>query len=141
MGEARDLYLAENGFSVMDYDAATFTIRILGMSLKFPNTEAHKRAVPLHDLHHVLTGYGTDWIGEAEIGVWELRAGCNSSIVYFLNGSGVIIGLFISLRRVWRAFQAARGQRTLYNDPVPYDRLLQMTVGELRNRLGIPRQT
>jgi hypothetical protein len=53
----------------------------------------------------------------------------------------VIIGLFISLRRVWRAFQAARGQRTLYNDPVPYDRLLQMTVGELRNRLGIPRQT
>lgn len=100
MGEARDLYLAENGFSVMDYHAATFTIRILGMSLKFPNTEAHERAVPLHDLHHVLTGYGTDWIGEAEIGVWELRGGCNSFVVYFLNGSGVIIGLFISPRRV-----------------------------------------
>ena len=141
MKEARDLYLAENGFNIRDYDAPTFTIPILGMPLKFPNTAAHKRAVPLHDLHHVLTGYGTDWIGEAEIGAWELRAGCNSFIVYFLNGSGVIIGLFISPRRVWRAFQGARGQSTLYNDPVSYDRLLQMTVGELRKRLGISRQT
>jgi hypothetical protein len=141
MREARDLYLAENGFNIRDYDAPTFTIPILGMPLKFPNTEAHKRAVPLHDLHHVLTGYGTDWIGEAEIGAWELRAGCNSFIVYFLNGSGVIIGLFISPRRVWRAFQAARGQSTLYNDPVPYKSLLEMTVGELRKRLGISRQT
>lgn len=141
MKEARDLYLAENVFSIHDYDAATFTIGIFGLALKFPNTEAHKRAVPLHDLHHVLTGYGTNWIGEAEIGAWELRGGCNSFITYFLNGSGVMIGLFISPRRVWRAFQAARGQRTLYNNPVPYDRLLQMTVGELRNRLGVPRQT
>ena len=141
MSEARDLYLAENGFSIRDYYAPMFTIAIFGLALKFPNTEAHKRAVPLHDLHHVLTGYGTDWIGEAEIGAWELRAGCNSFIVYFLNGSGVIIGLFISPRRVWRAFRAARGQRTLYNDPAPYERLLQMTVSELRKRLGISRQT
>ena len=141
MREARDLYLAENGFSIRDYYAPMFTIAIFGLALKFPNTEAHKRAVPLHDLHHVLTGYGTDWIGEAEIGAWELRAGCNSFIVYFLNGSGVIIGLFISPRRVWRAFRAARGQRTLYNDPAPYERLLQMTVSELRKRLGISRQT
>jgi len=141
MSEARDLYLAENGFSIRDYYAPRFTIAIFGLALKFPNTEAHKRAVPLHDLHHVLTGYGTDWIGEAEIGAWELRAGCNSFIVYFLNGSGVIIGLFISPRRVWRAFRAARGQRTLYNDPAPYERLLQMTVSELRKRLGISRQT
>ena len=139
--EARDLYLAENSFSICDYDAPTFTIGIFGLALKFPNTEAHKRAVPLHDLHHVLTGYGTNWIGEAEIGAWELRAGCKSFIVYFLNGSGVIIGLFISPLRVWRAFQAARGQRTLYNDPISYDRLLQMTVGELRKKLGISRQT
>ncbi|HXY06578.1 MAG TPA: hypothetical protein VEI52_01895 [Terriglobales bacterium] len=139
--EARDLHLAANGFSILGYDAPTFTISIFGLALKFPNTEAHKRAVPLHDLHHVLTGYGTNWVGEAEIGAWELRAGCNSFIVYFLNGSGVIIGLFISPLRVWRAFQAARGQRTLYNDPISYDGLLRMTVGELRKKLGISRQT
>jgi hypothetical protein len=141
MQEARDLHLAANGFNIHDYEARTFTIGIFGLALKFPNTEARKRAVPLHDLHHVLTGYGTDWIGEAEIGAWELRGGCNSFITYFLNGSGVIIGLLLGPRRVWRALLAARGQRTLYRDPAPYDHLLQMTVGELRTRLGIPQRT
>lgn len=138
MKEARDLYLAANGFSVQDYDAPTFTIGIFGIPFKFPNTAARKRAIPLHDLHHVLTGYDTNWIGEAEIGAWELRAGCNSFITYYLNGWGVLIGLFISPRRVWRAFRAARGQRTLYSDSLPCDRFLQMTVADLRSRLGIP---
>lgn len=136
--EARNLFLAANGFSVRDYAASTFTIGILGLSLKFPNTEGRKRIVPLHDLHHVLTGFGTDWVGEAEIGVWELRAGCNSLIAYFLNGSAVIIGLFMSPSRVWRAFRQAKDQLTLYRDRAPYERILQMSVGEVRNRLGIP---
>ena len=90
------------------------------MSLKFPNTKGRKRAVPFHDLHHVLTGFGTSWVGEAEIGAWELRAGCNSFITYYLNGAGVLIGLFLSPRRVWRAFRAAKGQHTLYIDSVSY---------------------
>jgi hypothetical protein len=141
MREARDRYLAANGFSVADYAAPRFTLGIFCWSLTFPNTKARKRAVPLHDLHHVLTGYGTDWIGEAETGAWELRAGCNSYITYFLNGSGVIIGLFLAPRRVWQAFQKARGQRTLYVNPLPYESVLQMTVGEVRARLGIPQQT
>jgi len=140
MEKARNFYLAANGFSVRDYDASTFRIGILGMRLKLPNTAGRKRAIPLHDLHHVLTEYGTDWVGEAEIGAWELRAGCNSFITYYLNGWAVLIGLFISPGRVWRAFRAAKGQRTLYYDPAPYDRLLQMTVGELRRRLGIAQQ-
>ena len=138
MQEARDLHFAANGFSICNYKEPTFTIGIFGFTLTFPNSEERQRAVPLHDLHHVLTGYGTDWIGEAEIGAWELRGGCNSFITYFLNGSGVMIGLFLAPSRVWRAFRAARAQRTLYNDHVPYDQLLQMTVGELRNRVGIP---
>ena len=141
MEEARDLYFAANGFSTRDYDAPTFTLGIFGLSLRFPNTTARKRVVPLHDLHHILTGFGTDWMGEAEIGAWELRAGCNSFIAYFLNGSGVIIGFFISPHRVWRAFQSAKGQRTLYRDTASYDQLLQMTVGELRKRLGIRSST
>ena len=140
MKEARDWFLAANRLSVEGYAASTFTIAILGLSLKFPNTKARKRAVPLHDLHHVLTGFGTGWMGEAEIGAWDLRAGCNSFITYFLNGGGVLIGLFLSPRRVWRAFRCAKGQRTLYRDPISYERLLQMTVSELRERLGIPSQ-
>jgi len=138
IGEARDLFFAANGFRVKDYSAPTFTLSIFGLPLKFPNTASRRRVVPLHDLHHVLTGFATDWIGEAEIGAWELRAGCTTFVAYFLNGGGVLIGLFLSPRRVWRAFRAAKGQRTLYRDSIPYEQLLQMTVGEVRRRLGIP---
>ena len=92
----------------------------------------------MHDFHHILTGYGTNWIGEAEIGAWELRAGCNSLVTYWLNGSGVVLGLFISPRRVWRAFRAARGQHTLYREAEQYAALLEMSVDALRRRLGIP---
>lgn len=136
--EARDRFLAANHFTVEEYSARTFTIGVFGWRLRFPNTKGRKRAVPFHDLHHVLTGYGTTWIGEAEIGAWELRAGCNSFITYYLNGAGVVIGLFLSPRRVWRAFRTAKGQHTLYLDSLPYERLLQMTVAEVRQRLGIP---
>src|SRR5262245_59588115 len=114
MREARDLFLHRNGLSLAGYTAPTFTVKLLGIPLTFPSTANRKRALPLHDFHHILTGYGTNWIGEAEIGAWELRAGCNSLVPYWLNGSGAIIGLFISPRRVWRAIRAARGQRTLY---------------------------
>ena len=138
--EARDLFLAANHLSVEEYTAPTFTVGVFGWQLTFPNPESRKHAVPLHDLHHVLTGFGTTWMGEAEIGAWELRAGCNSFITYFLNGGGVVIGLFLSPRRLWHAFRAAKGQRTLYLDSLPYERLLQMTVGEVRLRLRIPSQ-
>lgn len=136
--KARDLFLAANCLSVDEYTAPTFAFGVFGGRLKFPNTKSRKRAVPLHDLHHVLTGYKSDWMGEAEIGAWELRAGCNSFITYFLNGGGVLVGLFLAPRRVWRAFRSAKGQHTLYLDSLPYERLLQMSIAEVRKRLGIP---
>jgi hypothetical protein len=136
--EARDRFLSSNGFRVQDYSAPTYGLRIWGLSLRFPNTKAHRWATPLHDLHHILTGYETDWTGEAEIAAWELRAGCRTLDVYCLDIAGVIIGLFMSPARVWRAFVKAKGHRTLYRDGVLRESALQMTVGEVRSRLGIP---
>lgn len=72
--EARSDCLAAKGFSVRDYDDSTFTIGIAGLSFWFPNTRGRKRAMRFHDLHHILTGSGTNWIGEAEIGASELRS-------------------------------------------------------------------
>jgi hypothetical protein len=138
MREARDLYFKQNGFSMDHYSASTFTIKLAGIPFTFPSTAARKRALPLHDFHHILTGYGTNFMGEAEIGAWELRAGCNSFITYWLNGWGVVIGLFMSPRRVWRAFRSARGQHTLYRESEPYAALLELSVSALRRKLGIP---
>jgi hypothetical protein len=45
MAEARNLYLAANGFSARDYDASTFAIGVLGLSLKLPNTQRSCRGL------------------------------------------------------------------------------------------------
>ncbi len=136
--QAREQFFASINFRVEDYAAPTYCVRILGVPLKFPNTRAHQWATPLHDLHHILTGYRPDWIGEAEIGAWELRAGCKTLVVYWLDLSGVAIGMLLAPRRVWRAFRAAKGCRTLYRNPDLCESLLQMTLAEARAQLAIP---
>lgn len=94
--------------------------------------------VPLHDLHHVLTGYGTDVLGEAEIGAWELVSGCTSFFLWWINASAVAVGLMLNPRRVARAGIKAVGHRSLYRHGIAYASLLQMTVGQLRAELGMP---
>lgn len=136
--KALDEYLAENGFDVREYTKPTVRLKVLGRYFDFPNTKARQWAIPLHDLHHVATGYGTDWVGEAEIGVWELRAGCRTAMVYYLNAMAVLIGLFVSPGRVLAAYRAAGSARSLYRAGLSYEQALGMTAGELRAHLGIP---
>jgi ubiquinone biosynthesis protein Coq4 len=103
----------------------------------FPNTAARVRAVRFHDLHHVLTEYDTTWAGEAEIGAWELAAGCGRHYAaWALNLGAVAIGLLIAPRRVLRAFKRGRRTRTLYSETFS-EELLNQTVGELRRRLDL----
>jgi hypothetical protein len=138
--EARDRYLAENGFSVESYTETSFELPIFRWKARFPNPPTRRKVIPLHDLHHVATGFGTDYIGEAEIGAYELVAGCNTFIATWLNGMAAAFGLLIAPVRTVRAGLRARGTRTLYFARLPYDRALSMSVEDLRAHLGIPRE-
>jgi hypothetical protein len=134
---ARDLYLAHNGFTMAEYSAPTFAFPLFGRILRLPNPPARQAAVARHDLHHVLVGYGTDYAGESEISVWELRCGCNTPFLWFINILGLLMGLTVAPRRTIRALRGARGT-TLYVAGIPYEAALDMRVLDLRRRLGIP---
>jgi hypothetical protein len=136
--EGRDLYLARNGFSMAEYASPTFAFTIFGRAWQVPNPPARRQVVALHDLHHVLTGYGTDLAGESEIGAWELRAGCNTRFLWMINLTAAVGGLFIAPLRTLRAFRAAKGQRTLYVDGRDVEAVLKLPIAELRRQLGIP---
>lgn len=138
--EGRDAYLKENGFDMAGYTSPTFELPILGRQVSFPNPPSRQRAIARHDLHHAITGYGTDYAGEAEIGIWELRAGCNTAFLWFINLTAVAFGLVIAPHRVWRAWRATKGQRSLYVDPRSLEELLDLPLGELRAQLGVPRE-
>ena len=139
VGEALGAYLARNGFRIEDYEAPRVCIPFGPFTIHLPNTSGRKRIVRLHDLHHVATGYGTDWVGEGEVGAWELRAGCTNLAGWVYNGLAVLGALFRGPRRVWRAFRAARGAQTLYRLEVPYEEVLEWRLERLRTELGVPK--
>jgi hypothetical protein len=141
---ARAEYFAANGFSEASYTDAWVTIGKLGpIPLGFPNTTSRKRAIRLHDLHHVATGYPTTWIGEAEIGAWEIAGGCTDHwAAWVLNAGGFAYGLVVAPRRVYRAFMRGRRGRSGHRGRTLYhsgwdDTLLDLSVGELRRRLAV----
>jgi hypothetical protein len=139
---ARDEYLSENGFTVEEYEAPWTSGSLFGIPIKVPNTRAHARAIRLHDLHHVVTGYGTDMIGEGEISAWELRGGATGAGLYVASiiFSGFLLGLLLAPRRTLRAWRAGGRAKTLFDASHPYEDLLVQDVGELRVLLGVDRQ-
>lgn len=135
---ARAEYFAANGFSEAEYNAPWVKLGKLGpMPIAFPNSASRQRAVPLHDLHHVATGYATTWRGEAEISAWEIAAGCTDYwAAWVLNTGAFGYGVVIAPRRTYRAFMRGRRSRTLYHSGWS-DSLLDLTVGALRERLAL----
>lgn len=103
----------------------------------FPNTQARLRAVRVHDIHHVLTGYDTTWTGEAEIAVWELASGCGRYYAaWVLNLAAAVVGLVLCPGRMFAAARRGRASDNLY--PAGFsDALLDATVDELRRRLRL----
>ena len=132
---AVDDFLARHGFSRDEYRARWYWVQILGWKLWLPNPPSRRVMVPLHDLHHVATGYGVDLRSEAEMGAWELGAGCTTPTLWFINMMATAIGLFAAPARTVRAFRAGCTARTLYILCPDYSELLDITVGELRQRL------
>jgi hypothetical protein len=133
---ARARYFEVNGFPPDGgYGARWVCVKVGPLPIYLPNTAARVRAVRLHDLHHVATGYETDLVGEAEIGAWELATGCRGYVVaWVLNLSAVLAGLVISPRRVLQAFAHGRRSRNLYAEGWS-ETLLDEPVGALRRRL------
>jgi hypothetical protein len=136
--EARRLYFDANGFGEDGgYSKRWFKVGWKWLALPLPNTASRVRAVRVHDLHHIATGYPTTWRGEAEIGAWELAGGCGDyGPAWLLNRYSFAVGLVIAPKRLWRAFLSGRHCKNLYSGEVSED-LLQEPVGHLRRRLGL----
>lgn len=132
----RDRYLARNGLAIESYVAGKFPIYVWRWAVWLPNPGF----LPTHDLHHVVTGYGTGLIGEAEISAYELRGGCGSIMIFILCIGAIVFGMFVAPRRIWKAWRQSGGTSNLYHTTIPYEALLEMSVGDLRQQLGLPRQ-
>ena len=136
MRAARDRYFEDNRFGKDGGYGATWVDFKLGpIPMPFPNTPGRVRAVGYHDLHHIVTGYATDTLGEFEISAWEIGAGCKGFLVpWQLNLAGLATGALVIPRRTFRAF--VRGLRTesLYGRDM--SALLDRSVGDVTREIG-----
>jgi len=135
--EARASYFARNDFGDGGYDAKWVKLTLGPVPFAFPNSAARVRAVRLHDLHHVATGYDTSVLGEAEIGAWEIGSSCRGFVAaWILNLYAMVLGFWINPGAVFRAFVRGRHSGNLYTG-VWEEALLEKRVGELRQQLRL----
>src|SRR2546423_2548507 len=139
--EARDLFFARSNLGPDGgYSSRWVRVETKPLPFYFPNWPARIAAARLHDLHHIAAEYKTDWPGEAEIAAWEIASGCGRYYAAWLvNLGGWGAGLVVAPGRTFRAFMRGRSAHTnLYHLGFDETQLDKLTVGELRNELGLP---
>lgn len=137
MREARARYFEHNGFGADGgYDDRWVHLALGPIPASFPNSPARVRAVKYHDLHHIVTGYSTDIVGEFEISAWEIGAGCKGFVAaWVLNLAGMAGGAVTAPRRILRAFARGRRSGSLYGRA--FEALLDERVATVRAQLGL----
>lgn len=113
--------------------ARAWRIELGPLSIPLPNFRWRSQALPVHDLHHVLTGYPCTPAGEFEMAAWEFAAGRYphaGATAFCLPLVG--LGALACPRRTFAAFVRGRASRTLYGRGMSAE-LLQMPVTALRD--------
>ncbi len=138
--EALAEYFRFNGFGDDGgYHDTWVDFKLGPIPFPFPNTKARVKAVRYHDLHHVMTGYQTDFIGELEIAGWEIGSNCaDMYAAWVLNLGGFGAGMMLAPRRTFAAFVRGRRSKNLYRHAYD-DALLARTVADMRAELGLDR--
>lgn len=139
MGDARAHLYDRNGFGVDGGVSLWWTpIKLRWITIYIPTRG--ERAMQIHDLHHVVTGYPTDFRGEGEVAAWELASGCRQwPAAFMLNLVSMVVGAALAPHRIVRAWARGRHASNLYGERDGIEHLLPRTVGELRAALGLDR--
>lgn len=144
LGHARARFFADNDFGADGGTDAPYQDAVLaGIPYRVPNGPARANALRRHDLHHLLTGYATHWLGEARISAWELGSGGPGPVLYAWTIAlwGVFTGLVGDPAGTLRAFARGRGSRNLYRatvDEALLARPLDDVATELQVRAALP---
>lgn len=134
--EARAVFYRREGFSsdggASGHRWSPFACRDLKVYL--PNFQWRRRALPVHDLHHVITGYRFSPCGEFEMAAWEFAAGRYPNVLSTLFCLPLVsMGAAVIPKRTFAAFVRGRRSKTLY-DERNLDTLLDKAVRDAQRK-------
>ncbi|MFK7986592.1 MAG: hypothetical protein AB8I08_11260 [Sandaracinaceae bacterium] len=137
--DARDRFFRENEFGLDGgYDASWAEAEFGPVRYRVPNLRARAAALRVHDLHHLVTGYATDWRGESEISAWELGSGWGRyPYAWIIALFGLFTGLVTQPGATWRAFLRGRKSDNLFRARALGD-VLEQPLASVRRGLGVP---
>ena len=115
-------------------------VTMFGIPLPLPNIFGRTKILPYHDLHHLVTGYHTDEVGECEVGAWCMATGRGPLLGHIYDGMTTTMGFLRFPKRTLAAWRWGRQCTNLY--AYPLEELLDMEVDELRRLVDtLPRAT
>ena len=135
--EAAAIHLKDAGLEA-EADSRWVWIKLGPLPFVYPNTRGRKRVLLAHDLHHLLAGYKTDLVGEAETAAWEFGTGMRdrSAVRYAIRVFGFMLPRHAG--RLRTAFVRGRYCQNLLGRPLD-DAALARSVVDLRRELGLER--
>lgn len=103
-----------------------------------PNWDNRRKAVLRHDIHHLVTGYKSEILGEFEIAAWEIASGCMKYFAaYLLNSGGLIAGMIIYPKPTFKAFILGCRTTNLYQINIEDEEMKASTIDAMKSKLGL----
>ena len=127
-------YFVRNDFGTDGgYESTWVFLKFGPLSLPLYNSRARRRAVPIHDLHHLVTGYDTSPKGEAQIATWAIAAGVHDKwFAFAINLPALVYGFVLWPKTTLSAWKAGRSSNSLYRFDFG-DWMLELSLAELRD--------
>lgn len=98
-----------------DFESHCVRVYIGCILAPVPNIKARMKYLKFHDLHHIMSGYGIDRIGESEISAWELGSrSCRKPIISIMNLFALSTGYILNPTKVTSAFYRGCRSKNLY---------------------------
>lgn len=138
-GQLLPIFYADHNLGI-DGGQSSSTVKmdiVKGIYFYIPNFDARRKAVLRHDIHHLVTGYSAGhFLGECEISAWEIASGCRSYwAAFLLDTSGILLGCFISPRKVLQAYARGRRTKNLYHKLFSEEEIMKTPVDQIRQLL------
>ena len=119
-----------------DFESHCVRVYIGCILAPVPNIKARMKYLKFHDLHHIMSGYGIDRIGESEISAWELGSrSCRKPIISIMNLFALSTGYILSPSKVTKAFYRGCRSKNLYYmaDGMEESSIDQLNLNEVKS--------